>query len=56
MTVLTDVTSAFIPLVGGLVDDSQKGVEEGITRQQQEDKDQESQHKDNSWECQEQML
>lgn len=41
-TVLTDITSAFVPLVRGLVDDSQEGVEEGITRQQQEDKDQKS--------------
>lgn len=56
VTVLTDVTSAFIPLIGGLVDDSQEGVEEGITRQKQEDKYQKSQHEYNSGECQEQML
>lgn len=56
VTVLTDVTSAFVPLIRGLVDDSQEGVEEGITPQQQEDKDQESQHEDNSGERQEQML
>lgn len=56
MTVLTDITSAFVPLVRGLVDDSQEGVEEGITCQQQEDKDQKSQHEDDSGERQEQML
>lgn len=56
VTVLTHVTSAFIPLVGGLVDDSQEGVEEGITGQQQEDKDQKSQHEDDSRERQKQML
>lgn len=56
VTVLTDVTSAFIPLVGGLVNDSQEGVEEGITGQQQEDKDQKSQHEDDSRERQKQML
>lgn len=56
VTVLTDITSAFVPLVRGLVDDSQEGVEEGITRQQQEDKDQKSQHEDDSGERQEQML
>lgn len=53
---LTDVTSAFVPLVRGLVDDGQEGVEEGITRQQQEDKDQKSQHEDDSGKRQEQML
>lgn len=56
VTVLADVTSAFIPLVGGLVDDSQEGVEEGITSQQQEDKEQKPQHEDDSGERQEQML
>lgn len=56
LAVLTDVTSTFIPLIGSLVDESQVGMEEGITRQQEEDKDQKSQHEDDSGEGQEQML
>lgn len=56
VAVLTDVTSSFIPLVGGLVDDSQVGMEEGVTRKQEEDKDQKSQHEYDSREGQEEML
>lgn len=56
VAVLTDVTSTFVPLIGCLVDKSQVGMEEGITRQQEEDKDQKSQQEDDSGEGQEQML
>lgn len=56
LAVLTDVTSTFIPLIGSLVDESKVGMEEGITRQQEEDKDQKSKHEDDSREGQEQML
>lgn len=48
VTVPTGVTSAFVALIGGLVDNSQVGVEEGVTRQQEEDKDHKSQHEDNA--------
>lgn len=56
MTVLTNVTSTFVPLVGGLVDHSQVGMKQGITGQEEEDKDHEAQHEDNPGESQEQML
>lgn len=56
MAVLTNIASAFIPLVGGLVDNSQVEVEECVTSKQEEDKDQKSQHEHDSRECQEQML
>lgn len=56
MAVLTHVTSTFVPLVGGLVDEHQVGVEKSVTRQEEEDKDQKSQHEDDSGESQEQML
>lgn len=48
VTVPAGVASAFVPLIGGLVDNSQVGVEEGVTRQQEEDKDHKSQHEDNA--------
>lgn len=56
VTVLTKITSTFVPLVGGLVDESQVGMEQGVTRQKEEDKDQKSQHEDDSGKGQEQML
>lgn len=56
MAVLTNITSAFVPLVGGLVDNSQVEMEEGVTGKQEEDKDQKSQHEHDSRERQEQVL
>lgn len=56
VAVLTNVTSTFVPLVGRLVDKSQEGMEQSVTRQKEEDKDQKSQHEDDSGEGQEQML
>ena len=56
MAVLTDGTSTFVPLVGGLVDKSQIKMEHGVTRQQEEEKDQEAQHEDDSGKGHEQML
>lgn len=56
VTVLTKVTSTFVPLVGGLIDESQVEMEQGITRKKEEDKDHKAQHEDNSGEGQEQML
>lgn len=56
MAVLTHVTPTFVPLIGGLVDESQIGMEKGVTRQEEEDEDQKSKHEDNSGESQEQML
>lgn len=53
---LTDETATFVPLVGGLVDKSQVGMEQAITRQEEEDKDEKPQHEDDSGERQEQML
>lgn len=53
---LTHKTSTFVPLVGSLVDKSQVGMEQAITRQEEEDKHQKTQHEDDSGECQEQML
>lgn len=56
LAVLANITSTFVPLIGGLVDKSQIGMEQGITRQEEEDKDQKPQHEDDSGEGQEQML
>lgn len=56
MAVLTNITSAFIPLVGSLVDNSQVEMEEGVAGKQEEDKDQKSQHEHDSRERQEQVL
>lgn len=56
MAVLTNITSAFIPLVGGLVDNSQVEMKECVTSKQEEDKDQKSQHEHDSRERQEQVL
>ncbi len=56
VAVLTDVTSTFVPLIGGLVDKSQVGVEQSITRQQEEDKHQKPQHEDDTRESQEKVL
>lgn len=56
MAVPTNITSTFIPLVGGLVDNSQVEMEEGVTGKQEEDKDQKSQHEHDSRERQEQVL
>lgn len=56
MAVLTNITSAFIPLVGGLVDNSQVEMKEGVTGKQEEDKDQKSQHEHDSRKRQEQVL
>lgn len=56
MAVLTNITSAFVPLVGGLVDNSQVEMEEGVTGKQEEDEDQKSQHEHDSRERQEQVL
>lgn len=56
MAVLTNITSTFVPLVGGLVDKSQVGMEQGVARKQEEDKDQKAQHEDDSGEGEEQML
>lgn len=56
VAVLTDVTSTFVPLVGGLVDESQVGMKQGVTRKEEEEKDQKAQHEDNTGESQEQML
>lgn len=56
VAVLASITSAFVPLVGGLVDESQIGMKQGITRQKEEDEDQEAQHEDDSGESQKQML
>lgn len=56
MAVVTNITSAFIPLVGGLVDNSQVEMEEGVTGKQEEDKDQKSQHEHDSRKRQEQVL
>lgn len=56
VTVVTKVTSTFVPLVGGLIDKSQVGMEQGITRKKEEDKDHKAQHEDNSGEGQKQML
>lgn len=56
VAVLANVTSTFVPLIGGLVDKSQVGMEQRITRKEEEDKDQKAQHEDDSGEGQEQML
>lgn len=56
MAVLTNIASAFIPLVGSLVDNSQVEMEEGVTGKQEEDEDQKSQHEHDSRERQEQVL
>lgn len=56
VAVLANVTSTFVPLIGGLVDKSQVGMEQSITPQEEEDKDQKSQHEDDSGKRQEQML
>ena len=56
VAVLTHVAPTFVPLIGGLVDESQVGMEKGITRQEEEDKDQKSKHEDDSGEGQKQML
>lgn len=56
MAVLTNITSAFVPLVGRLVDNSQVEMEEGVTGKQEEDEDQEPQHEHDSRERQEQVL
>lgn len=56
VAVLTNITSAFVPLIGRLVDKSQVGMEQGVTRQEEKDKDQKSQHEHDSGEGQEQML
>ena len=56
VAVLTHVTSTFVPLVGSLVHESQVGMEKSITSEEEEDKDQKSQHEDDSGEGQEQML
>lgn len=56
MAVLTKITSTFVPLIGGLVDNSQVRMKQGVTRQEEEDKDQEAQHEDNSGEGQKEML
>lgn len=56
VTMLTKVTSTFVPFIGGLVDKSQVGMEQGISREKEEDKHHKAQHEDNSGEGQEQML
>lgn len=56
IAVLANITSALIPLVGGLVDNSQEEMEEGVTGKQKEDKDQKPQHEHDSRERQEQVL
>lgn len=48
MAVLADIASTFVPLVGGLVDKSQVGMEHGVTRQEEENEHQEAQHEDDS--------
>lgn len=56
VAVLADVPPTFVPLVGGLVDQSQVEVEEGVPRQEEEDEDDEAQHEDDSGEREEKML
>lgn len=56
VAVLTDIASTFVPLIGGLVDEGQVGMEQGVTCQEEEDEDQKSQHEDDPGEGQEQML
>lgn len=56
IAVRANITSAFVPLIGGLVDNSQVEMEEGVTSKQKEDKDQKSQHEYDSREGQEQVL
>lgn len=56
VAVLTRVTSTFVPLVGRLVDESQEGMEKGVTGEEEEDKDQKPQHEDDTGKGQEQML
>lgn len=56
VTVLTNVTSTLVPLVGRLVDKSQVGMEQSVAGQEEEDKDQKAKHEDDSGEGQEQML
>lgn len=56
VAVLTDVTPTFVPLVGGLVDKSQVGMKQSVTRKEEEEEDQEAQHEDDTGKSQEQML
>lgn len=39
VAVLANVASTFVPLIGGLVHNSKKGMEHGVTRQEEEYKE-----------------
>lgn len=56
VAVLADITSTFVPLVGGLVDESQVGMKQSVARKEEEEEDQEAQHEDDTGKSQEQML
>lgn len=56
VAVLAAVTFPFKPFIGGLIDQNEVTVKHGISRQEEENKCQETKHEDYSGEGQEQML
>ena len=53
MAVLAHQASALVPLIGGLVDQGQVAVEQGVAGQQETHEHQEAQHEDDAGEGEE---